>query len=65
MLVRGMRNIMTTLVEERPDLLTSPSLAPMLTRLAMAIFAGEPPDADDPEVGQGHFLRGVPGSRPG
>lgn len=65
MLVRGMRNIMTTLVEERPDLLTSPSLAPMLTRLAMAIFAGEPPDADDPEVGQGHFLRGVLGSRPG
>ena len=65
MIVRGMRNVMTTLVEERPDLLTSPSLAPMLTRLAMAIFAGEPPDADDPEVGQGHFLRGVPGGRQG
>lgn len=38
MIVRGMRNVMTTLVEERPDLLASPSLAPMLTRLAMAIF---------------------------
>lgn len=37
-IVRGMRNVMTTLVEERPDLLASPSLAPMLTRLAMAIF---------------------------
>ena len=65
MMVRCMRNVMTTLVEERPDLLTSPSLAPMLTRLAMAIFAGEPPDADDPEVGQGHFLRGLPGGRRG
>ena len=65
MMVRCMRNVMTTLVEERPDVLTSPSLAPMLTRLAMAIFAGEPPDADDPEVGQGHFLRGLPGGRRG
>lgn len=41
MIVRGMRNMLVALVEERPDLLDSPSLAPMLTRIAMAIVAGE------------------------
>lgn len=48
MVVRGMRNVMTTLVEERPDLLASPSLAPMLTRLALAICA-----IDGPPTGAG------------
>ncbi len=39
MIVRGMRNMVVALVEERPDLLDSPALAPMLTRIAMAIVA--------------------------
>lgn len=50
MLVRGVRNVMATLVEERPELLASPALAPMLTRLAMAIFARETPVAADEPV---------------
>ncbi|MCC4117595.1 TetR/AcrR family transcriptional regulator [Aromatoleum toluclasticum] len=37
MLVRGMRIILATLVEERPELLQSPSLVPMLVRIARAI----------------------------
>jgi AcrR family transcriptional regulator len=37
MLVRGMRSILATLVEERPELLQSPSLVPMLVRMARAI----------------------------
>lgn len=37
MLVRGMRSILATLVEERPELLQSPSLVPMLVRIARAI----------------------------
>ncbi len=41
MIVRGMRNMVVTLVEERPDLLDSPALTPMLTRVAMAILAGK------------------------
>ena len=39
MIVRGLRSLMISLVEERPDLLTSNSLAPMLTRMALAICA--------------------------
>lgn len=39
MIVRGMRNMVVAIVEERPELLDSPSLAPMLTRIAMAIVA--------------------------
>jgi hypothetical protein len=34
MLVRGMRMLLATLVEERPELLDSPSLVPMLVRIA-------------------------------
>lgn len=41
MIVRGMRNMVVTLVEERPDLLDSPALTAMLTRIAMAIVAGK------------------------
>lgn len=41
MIVRGMRNMVVTLVEERPDLLESKALVPMLTRVAMAIVAGK------------------------
>lgn len=37
MLVRGMRILLATLVEERPDLLESPSLVPMLVRIARAM----------------------------
>ena len=38
MLVRGMRIMLATLVEERPDLLQSPSLEPMLVRIARAMI---------------------------
>jgi len=41
MIVRGMRNMVVTLVEERHDLLESEALVPMLTRVAMAIVAGK------------------------
>lgn len=41
MIVRGLRSIVVTIVEERPDLLDSPALAPMLTRIAMAIVAAD------------------------
>jgi len=37
MLVRGMRMLLATLVEERPELLESPSLVPMLVRIARAM----------------------------
>ncbi|HQR02797.1 MAG: TetR/AcrR family transcriptional regulator [Proteobacteria bacterium] len=37
MIVRGVRNMLATLVEERPDLLASPSLTPMLIRVARAL----------------------------
>ena len=37
MLVRGMRMLLATLVEERPELLGSPSLLPMLVRIARAM----------------------------
>lgn len=37
MLVRGMRILLATLVEERPELLDSPSLVPMLVRIARAM----------------------------
>lgn len=37
MLVRGMRTLLATLVEERPELLQSPSLVPMMVRIARAI----------------------------
>ena len=50
MIVRGMRNMVVTLVEERPDLLDSPALAPMLTRIAMAIVAGKAEPAAAPSV---------------
>ncbi len=45
MLVRGMRILLATLVEERPELLDSPSLVPMLVRIAraMADSGGEAP----------------------
>lgn len=39
LIVRGMRSFVVSIVEERPDLLDSPALAPMLTRVAMAIVA--------------------------
>lgn len=47
MLVRGMRSILATLVEERPELLGSPALVPMLVRVARAITdsASEPGEA--------------------
>jgi AcrR family transcriptional regulator len=41
MIVRGMRNMVVSIVEERPDLLDSPALTSMLTRIAMAIVAGK------------------------
>ncbi|CAB1369199.1 TetR/AcrR family transcriptional regulator [Denitratisoma oestradiolicum] len=48
MIVRGVRNMMATVVEERPDLMNSPSLTPMLIRVVMAIAAGEsPPQEED------------------
>lgn len=37
MLVRGMRMLLATLVEERPELLESPSLVPMLVRISRAM----------------------------
>lgn len=37
MLVRGIRILLATLVEERPELLDSPSLEPMLVRIARAM----------------------------
>lgn len=45
MLVRGMRILLATLVEERPELLDSPALEPMLVRIARAM-------ADSP-IGKG------------
>lgn len=42
MIVRGVRNMLATVVEERPDLLNSPSLTPMLIRVVMAITTQEP-----------------------
>ena len=47
-LVRGMRSILATLVEERPELLQSPSLVPMLVRIARAIN-----DSREEPAGQG------------
>lgn len=47
-LVRGMRSILATLVEERPELLQSPSLVPMLARMARAIN-----DSREEPAGQG------------
>lgn len=48
MIVRGVRNMMATVVEERPDLMNSPSLTPMLIRVVMAIAASEsPPQEED------------------
>ena len=41
MLMRGMRSLVVTLVEQHPEMLDSPALAPMLTRIAMAIVAGK------------------------
>ena len=37
MLVRGMRIMLATLVEERPELIDSPALVPMLVRIARAM----------------------------
>ena len=37
MLVRGMRIMLATLVEERPELIESPALVPMLVRIARAM----------------------------
>ena len=37
MLVRGMRIMLATVVEERPELIDSPSLVPMLVRIARAL----------------------------
>lgn len=61
MLVRGMRIILATLVEERPELLDSPSLVPMLVRISRAMVdsnaAGRardtPDDAAAANEGQG------------
>jgi AcrR family transcriptional regulator len=44
MIVRGVRMMLATLVEERPELLESESLVPMLARVARAMTAGEAPD---------------------
>lgn len=38
MLVRGMRILLATVVEERPELLDSPSLEPMLVRIARGML---------------------------
>ena len=43
MLVRGMRMLLATLVEERPELLESPALVPMLVRIARAITDAREP----------------------
>jgi len=58
MLVRGMRMLLATLVEERPELLESPSLVPMLVRISRAMT-----DARLEEVGEEEGeRRAVPGS---
>ena len=44
MLVRGMRIMLATLVEERPELIDSPALVPMLVRIARAMT--DPRQAD-------------------
>ena len=44
MLVRGMRILLATLVEERPELLDSPSLEPMLVRIARAMSDAQRPE---------------------
>ncbi|QDX80614.1 hypothetical protein B9N43_04735 [Denitratisoma sp. DHT3] len=59
MIVRGVRNMLATVVEERPDLLGSPALTPMLIRVVMAIAARDPapptpPPADGTQAGQGN-----------
>lgn len=52
MIVRGVRNMMATVVEERPDLMNSPSLTPMLIRVVMAIAAGESPPQEEDSLSQ-------------
>ncbi|WP_018991366.1 TetR/AcrR family transcriptional regulator [Aromatoleum toluclasticum] len=51
MLVRGMRTLLATLVEERPELLQSPSLVPMMVRIARAI--NDSRDGGEEGAGQG------------
>lgn len=54
MIVRGVRNMLATVVEERPEFLSDPALTPMLIRIVMAIVADDdapvppPPPADAP-----------------
>lgn len=56
MIVRGMRNMVVSIVEERPELLDSPALTPMLTRIAMAIVAGKSGEAASAEPGKSASL---------
>lgn len=46
MLVRGMRVVLATLVEERPELLDSPALVQMLVRMSRAITDARSPDGE-------------------